>query len=610
MEAIVNPPDGGDGVDGGDDPDVEHFPLHEAAKWGHVHCLRILLSEEGGYLPYINELDHQGLSPLHYACRHNEHIITQVLINAGADVLIGRSYSIANATEAAATSGQSSQSTPSSPPLPDTTGGSPPPLSSSPPPPLSSSPSPPLSSSPSPPLASPPPSSPLAATPSSSHSLHSPIPRRRTDSRGGSHSTPMSSIPMDLLPPGPGSKQLRSFLLPFVEKARKQRADVFVTEGSRSPPISPARSPAGSPPLSTTLPRSGAAGSGPALIAGIRTRTASTPSQRKPSSAPSSPRAQYHNMQRTQSSGDMSLRHARTLSGSDAGSPRECSSSDSGRETDDDYDHWGGAGAGAGAAAAAGGGDDRDNVTIAQGFLFKTGGKDRKKPGHWQKRFFILTRKTLSYFRNPRHTKAAGTIDASSIEEVTKADGLTRKERSFKIVTPERIYYLYSSSPVDYDDWMLHLDRLTAHNRVKRRLAAAAGGSSSGHRSHGSGSNSGSTSPTSTLRQNTGGGGSGGRPIKRGQSKKGVVSSDDDEDVDSDSVGGGDDIQIRVGFTNNTLSPDEKEERRKRRGTMYVFNPPPAERDDDDDTGGGTSASEYTSDADLDPSLFRKRENE
>jgi PH domain len=73
---------------------------------------------------------------------------------------------------------------------------------------------------------------------------------------------------------------------------------------------------------------------------------------------------------------------------------------------------------------------EKQHGALLEGYLRKVGGKSRKKPGHWQKRYFVLRPSSLSYYKKPPKksaSRAKGMIELTTVTSVTAADSITRK---------------------------------------------------------------------------------------------------------------------------------------------------------------------------------------
>jgi len=100
---------------------------------------------------------------------------------------------------------------------------------------------------------------------------------------------------------------------------------------------------------------------------------------------------------------------------------------------------------------------------LLEGYLRKVGGKNRKKPGHWQKRYFVLHPASLSYYKKPPKKnigKVKGVIELSNVVSVTQADSITRKLNSFQVDTPDRTYWFQSMTTDECEAWIASIQKL------------------------------------------------------------------------------------------------------------------------------------------------------
>eukprot|EP01102_Stenamoeba_stenopodia_P010764 TRINITY_DN3269_c0_g5_i1.p1 TRINITY_DN3269_c0_g5~~TRINITY_DN3269_c0_g5_i1.p1 ORF type:complete len:786 (+),score=129.32 TRINITY_DN3269_c0_g5_i1:186-2543(+) len=97
-------------------------------------------------------------------------------------------------------------------------------------------------------------------------------------------------------------------------------------------------------------------------------------------------------------------------------------------------------------------GSPRKKDVLMDGYLYKGSGKDRKKPGGWQKRHFSLKESALTYGVNKNSVK--GTVPLESIREVQLGPSKQKNKYIFMLVTTERIFFLYSSKEEDREAWI------------------------------------------------------------------------------------------------------------------------------------------------------------
>ena len=96
--------------------------------------------------------------------------------------------------------------------------------------------------------------------------------------------------------------------------------------------------------------------------------------------------------------------------------------------------------------------DAEAEILVEEGFMTKRGGSRK----NWQKRFFVLTTKKLTYAGN-RNKPIKGTIDANDMiavhDEHDPAE-IKKRKNCFCLVTSHRRYYMSCSSDAYKDVWM------------------------------------------------------------------------------------------------------------------------------------------------------------
>jgi hypothetical protein len=95
------------------------------------------------------------------------------------------------------------------------------------------------------------------------------------------------------------------------------------------------------------------------------------------------------------------------------------------------------------------------------GYLTKQGGFVRS----WKKRWFILKNNFLYYFKSPNHL--SDTKGAVLLEDATaQRANFQGKENGFTIKTPDRLYYMYSDTPLETEGWINAINKAaTARQR-------------------------------------------------------------------------------------------------------------------------------------------------
>jgi len=89
------------------------------------------------------------------------------------------------------------------------------------------------------------------------------------------------------------------------------------------------------------------------------------------------------------------------------------------------------------------------------GFLWKSGGKNRKYPGKWQKRWFSLKPYSLTYYKTPTDVDPSGEIDLQQVLNVNPgSENEIKKKNSLILTTSHRTFWLYATSKQEQDEWM------------------------------------------------------------------------------------------------------------------------------------------------------------
>jgi PH domain len=86
------------------------------------------------------------------------------------------------------------------------------------------------------------------------------------------------------------------------------------------------------------------------------------------------------------------------------------------------------------------------------GWLWKSGGKKRTKPGHWQKRWFMLQGGVLAYAKK-KGAKPAGYIDIDHVSQF-QSQGEDTGKQFFNLVTARRTFFLYSIEAGERETWI------------------------------------------------------------------------------------------------------------------------------------------------------------
>ncbi|KAL6041758.1 phosphatidylinositol-3,4,5-trisphosphate binding [Balamuthia mandrillaris] len=102
--------------------------------------------------------------------------------------------------------------------------------------------------------------------------------------------------------------------------------------------------------------------------------------------------------------------------------------------------------------AAGGGGETTTKRVYWEGYLTKQGNSIKS----WKTRWFVLRDYLLYYFKTLGDFQPAGMID---LGYATVRRTQTKKQYSFEIITPQRIYPIYASNKRNLDEWMEKLQQ-------------------------------------------------------------------------------------------------------------------------------------------------------
>jgi len=90
-----------------------------------------------------------------------------------------------------------------------------------------------------------------------------------------------------------------------------------------------------------------------------------------------------------------------------------------------------------------------------EGYLTKEGYTVK----NWKKRWFVLGKDTLNYYKNNKSLKKVqGVISVRDIQKVEIAAQYKKKQDVLLITTPRRTYYAFAESKAQVDEWRSVLD--------------------------------------------------------------------------------------------------------------------------------------------------------
>mmetsp|Transcript_98576 Transcript_98576/g.274274 ORF Transcript_98576/g.274274 Transcript_98576/m.274274 type:complete len:122 (-) Transcript_98576:129-494(-) len=100
---------------------------------------------------------------------------------------------------------------------------------------------------------------------------------------------------------------------------------------------------------------------------------------------------------------------------------------------------------------------------IKEGFLVK----QSKFMKEWRRRCFVLTPQYLCSFRNQGdYRNPTEFIRLRECSTVKSADEDTGKENSFRVDTPERVFYLIADSAAEKEAWIGHIGKQMVRSTV------------------------------------------------------------------------------------------------------------------------------------------------
>jgi len=101
-----------------------------------------------------------------------------------------------------------------------------------------------------------------------------------------------------------------------------------------------------------------------------------------------------------------------------------------------------------------------------EGWIMKQGGVIKT----WKKRWFILNGSSISYYEK-KGSKEIGRIDLKIASEISLAPEC-KKQPAFKIVTPDRTYYLTTETSQEASDWIKALGQARGDSSASKVAAA------------------------------------------------------------------------------------------------------------------------------------------
>eukprot|EP00931_Biecheleriopsis_adriatica_P043025 TRINITY_DN24581_c0_g1_i1.p1 TRINITY_DN24581_c0_g1~~TRINITY_DN24581_c0_g1_i1.p1 ORF type:complete len:119 (-),score=22.17 TRINITY_DN24581_c0_g1_i1:108-464(-) len=105
---------------------------------------------------------------------------------------------------------------------------------------------------------------------------------------------------------------------------------------------------------------------------------------------------------------------------------------------------------------------NRDDI-VKEGFLVK----QSKHLKDWRRRWFVLTPQYLCSFKQQGHlSNPTEVIRLRECSTVKSADEDTGKENSFRVDSPQRVFWLIADSSQDKEAWIGHIGRMMVRPTV------------------------------------------------------------------------------------------------------------------------------------------------
>ena len=107
-------------------------------------------------------------------------------------------------------------------------------------------------------------------------------------------------------------------------------------------------------------------------------------------------------------------------------------------------------------------------VLVKYGYCQKEGGVVH----NWKRRFFVLTKGSLSYFKSASETQAIKSIKVNSITSITDMVSYQGRNNVFVVNTHSRNYYIECSTAEQAKEWAEEINRCKEYqDRFKPALA-------------------------------------------------------------------------------------------------------------------------------------------
>ena len=106
-------------------------------------------------------------------------------------------------------------------------------------------------------------------------------------------------------------------------------------------------------------------------------------------------------------------------------------------------------------------------LTVKEGFLSKKRGILKS----WNRKYFILNKQSLVYFKRERETQTPqGRLFLSDITKIDKAATDVKRQHVFGLHTKKRIVLLSTSSAAERESWLAAIERaLTSEGEAERK---------------------------------------------------------------------------------------------------------------------------------------------
>ncbi|KAL8578664.1 hypothetical protein ACOMHN_007122 [Nucella lapillus] len=105
-------------------------------------------------------------------------------------------------------------------------------------------------------------------------------------------------------------------------------------------------------------------------------------------------------------------------------------------------------------------------VAIKTGYAVKQGAVRK----NWKRRFFLLHKDGLSYFKSEQDKQPIRTLSLTDISEARQAEGANvSRDNLLEIVTTKRVFYVQCDTPADMHSWIQEIMALVSGPKLKQK---------------------------------------------------------------------------------------------------------------------------------------------